>query len=83
MKKDDVTPPLRATFESIRQQDEAGDEFWSARALAPLLDYQDWQNFMQVVDRRGWPANSPARPWQTISVISPKWSTSALAHSAR
>lgn len=40
-----------ATFEGIRQLDEHGDEFWSARALAPLLEYQDWRNFMQVVDK--------------------------------
>ncbi len=40
-----------ATFESIRHFDEAGSEFWSARDLAPLLEYQDWRNFMQVVDK--------------------------------
>lgn len=40
-----------ATFESIRCIDEAGSEFWSARDLAPLLEYQDWRNFMQVVDK--------------------------------
>jgi DNA-damage-inducible protein D len=40
-----------ATFESIRQLDAAGNEYWFARALAPLLDYQDWRNFMQVVDK--------------------------------
>lgn len=39
------------TFESIRQFDPAGEEFWSARDLTPLLDYQDWRNFMQVVDK--------------------------------
>ena len=40
-----------ATFESIRQLDAGGNEFWSARDLAPLLDYRDWRNFKQVVDR--------------------------------
>lgn len=40
-----------ATFEGIRQQDEMDEEFWSARDLAPLLEYQDWRNFMQVVDK--------------------------------
>ncbi|MFY9259974.1 MAG: DNA damage-inducible protein D [Gallionella sp.] len=40
-----------ATFESVRQFDEHGHEFWSARDLAPLLAYQDWRNFMQVVDK--------------------------------
>lgn len=38
-------------FENIRQHDEDGEEFWSARDLAPLLEYQDWRNFMQVVDK--------------------------------
>ena len=40
-----------ATFESVRQIDADGNEFWSARDLAPLLDYRDWRNFMQVVER--------------------------------
>ncbi|MEW6589663.1 MAG: DNA damage-inducible protein D [Pseudomonadota bacterium] len=40
-----------ATFEGIRQFDEHGDEFWSARDLAPLLEYQQWRNFMQVVEK--------------------------------
>jgi len=40
-----------ATFESIRQFDEDGHEFWSARDLAPLLEYQDWRNFQQVIDK--------------------------------
>lgn len=40
-----------STFEKIRQFDEDGNEFWSARDLAPLLEYQDWRNFMQVLDK--------------------------------
>lgn len=40
-----------ATFESIRHVDGDGHEFWSARDLAPLLEYQDWRNFVQVVDK--------------------------------
>ncbi len=43
--------PHHATFEKIRQLGADGNEFWSARDLAPLLDYQDWRNFMQVVDK--------------------------------
>lgn len=46
-----ITQRHHATFEGIRQQDEMGEEFWSARDLAPLLEYQDWRNFMQVVDK--------------------------------
>lgn len=51
MKKTGQIDTQHATFESIRQQDKAGDEFWSARDLAPLLDYQDWRNFVQVLDK--------------------------------
>ncbi len=40
-----------ATFEGIRQFDADGNEFWSARDLAPLLEYQQWRNFMQVVEK--------------------------------
>jgi DNA-damage-inducible protein D len=40
-----------ATFESIRHADEEGGEYWFARDLAPLLEYQDWRNFMLVVDK--------------------------------
>ena len=40
-----------ATFEGARQVDEDGNEFWFARDLAPLLDYQQWRNFMQVIDK--------------------------------
>lgn len=40
-----------ATFEGARQVDEDGNEFWFARDLAPLLNYQQWRNFMQVIDK--------------------------------
>jgi len=40
-----------ASFESIRREDEHGYEYWSARELAPLLEYQKWQNFAQVIDK--------------------------------
>ncbi len=40
-----------ATFEGIKQLDADGNEFWSARDLAPLLDYQQWRNFKPVIDK--------------------------------
>jgi len=40
-----------ATFEGIRHVDGEGHEFWLARELAPMLYYQDWRNFMQVVEK--------------------------------
>ncbi|CAG4892448.1 BRO family protein [Paraburkholderia saeva] len=39
------------TFESIKQLNEDDSEFWFARELAPLLDYQDWRNFLQVIEK--------------------------------
>ncbi len=41
----------RPSFDSIRQINTAGGEFWLARDLAPLLEYQDWRNFLQVIEK--------------------------------
>jgi DNA-damage-inducible protein D len=41
--------PTVSTFEAIKQVDEAGNEFWSARELAKLLGYERWQNFTAVI----------------------------------
>lgn len=40
-----------ATFEGIRQLDEAGQEFWLARQLAEVLDYSQYRHFLPVVER--------------------------------
>ena len=37
------------TFEAIKRTDQDGAEFWRARQIAPLLDYQDYRNFQNVV----------------------------------
>ncbi len=46
----DVADPHRRTFESIRRVDD-GVEYWLARQLAPVLDYQDYRNFLAVVEK--------------------------------
>jgi DNA-damage-inducible protein D len=38
-------------FEQIKQVDDSGNEFWSARELAPVLEYAKWENFQKVIDR--------------------------------
>ncbi|HUY79708.1 MAG TPA: DUF559 domain-containing protein [Ktedonobacterales bacterium] len=38
-------------MEAIRQINEYGAEFWSARALTRVLDYADWRNFVIAIDR--------------------------------
>lgn len=39
------------TFESIRQFDADGDEYWSARDLQPLLEYAAWDKFKRVIEK--------------------------------
>ena len=40
-----------ATFESIRQQDTTGNEYWSARKLAKVLEYSEYRHFQPVIER--------------------------------
>ena len=40
-----------ATFESIRQVDDEGNEFWLARQLAIVLDYSQYRHFQPVIER--------------------------------
>ncbi len=39
------------TFESIRQFDDEGNEFWGARDLQPLLEYAGWDKFKRVIEK--------------------------------
>jgi len=39
------------TFEDIKQVDSNGTEFWYARALAKVLEYSDFRNFIKVIDK--------------------------------
>jgi DNA-damage-inducible protein D len=40
-----------ATFEGLRQLDDAGNEFWLARPLAKVLDYSEYRHFLPVIER--------------------------------
>lgn len=39
------------TFESIRNIDENGNEFWYARELQKVLEYKEWRNFLKVLKK--------------------------------
>ncbi len=39
------------TFEALKQTNEHGAEYWSARDLQPLLGYSQWRRFEQAVER--------------------------------
>lgn len=38
-------------FDSIKQINPYGAEYWSARDLAPLLGYSQWRNFEQAISK--------------------------------
>ena len=38
-------------FEQIKESDENGNEFWSARKLSKILDYSEFRNFIPVIER--------------------------------
>lgn len=41
----------QSIFESIKQYDENGSEFWSARDLQVALGYSKWGNFVNVINK--------------------------------
>lgn len=49
---DDAAPgPHASPFDQIREHDALGYPFWSARNLQPVLGYDTWRNFEEVVAR--------------------------------
>ena len=46
-----IVPKHQESFEDIRQEDEAGNERWSSRDFARVLDYTDYRNFEQVIEK--------------------------------
>ena len=51
MTRSPVADQHHATFEGLRQLDEAGNEFWLARPLAKVLDYSEYRHFLPVIER--------------------------------
>src|SRR3990167_3932992 len=49
MKKESITK-LNKSFEEAAYQED-GVEYWLARELQILLDYTEWRNFLQVIDK--------------------------------
>ncbi len=47
--KNKLDKPTKLTFESIKQINEHGQEYWSSRELAKVLGYSDYRNFLSVV----------------------------------
>ena len=45
--------PMRGnvSFEDLKNLNEHGAEFWSARELQPLLGYSQWRRFEEAINR--------------------------------
>ena len=41
----------KSVFETIKRINQNGQEFWSARQIAKILDYQEYRNFLPVIDK--------------------------------
>jgi len=46
-----LTKGTATLFDSIRRIDEDGNEYWSARELAPLLGYARWEHFPELIEK--------------------------------
>lgn len=45
-------PALGGTsFEGLKQTNQHGAEYWSARDLQPMLGYSQWRRFEQAIER--------------------------------
>lgn len=47
----DIEKYSRSDFEKAKQHTEDGVEFWYARDLKDILEYEQWRNFLQVVEK--------------------------------
>lgn len=47
----DLVKYSEETFESIKHVNGYGQEYWLARELQPILDYAQWRNFNEAIDR--------------------------------
>lgn len=50
------------SFESLKQQNQHGAEYWSARDLQPLLGYSQWRRFEQAIERAITSCNESGNP---------------------
>ena len=43
--------PHISPFDALRREREDGNEYWSARDLARILEYTQWRNFVYAVEK--------------------------------
>ncbi len=49
--KNELNKPNKLTFENIKQTNEYGQKYWSARKLQEALDYKSWDKFLNVIQK--------------------------------
>jgi DNA-damage-inducible protein D len=42
---------VSSPFDAIRRFDQHGNEYWSARELARILEYKEWRNFTSAIEK--------------------------------
>lgn len=46
-----TSPQAPSLFEQIRKSDDQGNEYWSARDLAKVLEYTEYRHFRPAIER--------------------------------
>ena len=49
--ENNLSNPNKHIFEQIKETDENGNEFWTARKLSKILEYTDFRNFSRVINK--------------------------------
>jgi DNA-damage-inducible protein D len=49
--KNKAPNPKQTVFEQIKETDQNGNEYWTARKLSKILEYAEFRNFLPVIDR--------------------------------
>ena len=62
-KKNEVTIAGKS-FEELKQINDHGAEYWSARALQPMLGYSQWRRFEQAIERAMISCGESGNPYQ-------------------
>ncbi len=51
MSDDETKLPHLSPFEAIRREKQGYSEYWSARELAKVLNYDNYRNFLKVITK--------------------------------
>ncbi|GHT32355.1 hypothetical protein FACS189434_03910 [Bacteroidia bacterium] len=51
IKSEELSQNNLSVFEQIKQIDENGNEYWTARKLAKVLEYSEYRHFVPVINR--------------------------------